>query len=292
MLFCCRAAGRWPGTAQRAANRPDCCNCRCRADAATAAVAAADPASSRRLRPSPASDTRTEVLTLHDIGALGPMTMRGTSAIQGVLLGIKRDEVVTDARLSLTGAMSPSLIPDASNVTVTLNEQYVGTIPVTANHPEFGPLEMPVNPVFFQDRNRLNFRFTGRYTQDCNDPLSGLLWSTVSDKSTLTLTIARLPPRRESGAPAAAVVRRECAAEADPAVQPGGKSEQRGAAGVGDRGLLVRQAGRLSRHALPGRQRAAARGQCRGGGVGPGYSSWPQRAAGARAVGCGSGQSQ
>jgi cellulose synthase (UDP-forming) len=145
----------------------------------------------------PTSDTRTEVLTLHDIGAVGPMTMRGTSAIQGVLLGVKQDEVVTDARLSLTGAMSPSLIPDASNVTVTLNEQYVGTIPVTANHPEFGPLDIPINPVFFQDRNRLNFRFTGRYAQDCNDPLSGLLWSTVSDKSTLTLTITRLPPRRD-----------------------------------------------------------------------------------------------
>jgi cellulose synthase (UDP-forming) len=147
--------------------------------------------------PAQASDTRTEVLTLHDIGALGPMTMRGTSAIQGVLLGIRRDEVVTDAHLSLSGTMSPALIPDASNVTVTLNEQYVGTIPVTPNHPEFGPLDMPVNPVFFQDRNRLNFRFTGRYTQECNDPLSGLLWATVSDKSTLTLTIARLEPRRD-----------------------------------------------------------------------------------------------
>jgi cellulose synthase (UDP-forming) len=144
----------------------------------------------------PASDTRTEVLTLHDLGAVGPMTMRGISPIQGILLGIKRDEVVTDARFSLVGSMSPALIPDASNVTVTLNEQYVGTIPVTANHPEFGPLEMPVSPVFFQDRNRLNFRFTGRYAQDYNDPLSGLLWSTVSDKSTLALTIARLPPQR------------------------------------------------------------------------------------------------
>ena len=73
-----------------------------------------------------AADTRTEILTLHDLGVPGPMTMRGASAIQGVLLGIGRDEVVTDARLSLVGAMSPSLIPDASNVTVTLNEQYVG----------------------------------------------------------------------------------------------------------------------------------------------------------------------
>ena len=143
------------------------------------------------------ADVRTEVLSLRDLGAFGPMTMRGSSTIQGVLFGVRQDEVVTDARLSLSGAVSPSLIPDQSNVTVTLNEQYVGTIPVTQGHAEFGPLDMPVNPVFFQDRNRLNFRFTGRYTQDCNDPLSGLLWATVSDRSTLTLTIARLPPQRD-----------------------------------------------------------------------------------------------
>ncbi len=145
----------------------------------------------------PASDTRTVELTLHDLGALGPMTMRGTSTIQGLIFGIRADEVVTSARLSLSGAMSPALLPDTSNVTVTLNEQYVGTIPVTPSRAEFGPLEMSINPVFFQDRNRMNFRFTGRYTQDCNDPLSGLLWSTISDRSTLTLSIVRLPPRRD-----------------------------------------------------------------------------------------------
>ncbi len=129
--------------------------------------------------------------------AAAAMTMRGTSVIQGVLFGIRGDEVVTDARLSLSGAMSPSLIPELSAVTVTLNEQYVGTIQAERDRPQFGPLEMPVNPVFFQDRNRLNFRFSGRYTQECNDPLSGLLWATVSERSTLTLTIARLPPQRD-----------------------------------------------------------------------------------------------
>ena len=124
------------------------------------------------------------------------MTMRGTSEIQGVLFGIRTDEVVVAAELALSGAMSPALIPEFSNVTVTLNEQYVGTIPADRDHPAFGPLTMPVNPVFFQDNNRLNFRFTGRYTTDCNDPLSGLLWATVSDTSTLTLTLARLPAQR------------------------------------------------------------------------------------------------
>ena len=64
---------------------------------------------------------------------------------------------MTDARLSLSGAMSPTLLPDTSNITVTLNEQYVGTIPVNTNRPEFGPLEMSINPVFFQNSQPAQF---------------------------------------------------------------------------------------------------------------------------------------
>jgi cellulose synthase (UDP-forming) len=150
----------------------------------------------------PASDaaktqTRQLVLTIHQLGALGPLTLRGTSELQGVQFGIRADEVVTGATLNLSGAMSPALIPEFSNVTVTLNEQYVGTIPVNRDQPRFENFELPVSPVFFQDNNRLNFRFTGRYTPECNDPLSGLLWSTISDTSTLTLTLERLPPQRD-----------------------------------------------------------------------------------------------
>jgi len=144
----------------------------------------------------PPAGVRTVVFTLKQLGALGPMTLRGTSELQGLEFGIRSDEVVTAAQLSLNGALSPALIPEFSNVTVTLNEQYVGTIPVTPDQPRY-QLQMPVNPVFFQDNNRLNFRFSGRYVRDCNDPLSGLLWAIVSDTSTLTLTLARLPPQRE-----------------------------------------------------------------------------------------------
>jgi cellulose synthase (UDP-forming) len=144
-----------------------------------------------------APQTRKLVLTIHELGALGPLTLRGTSELQGVQFGIRADEVVTAASLNLSGATSPALIPEFSNVTVTLNEQYVGTIPVNHDQPRFQNLEMPVSPVFFQDNNRLNFRFSGRYTPECNDPLSGLLWATISDTSTLTLTLERLPAQRD-----------------------------------------------------------------------------------------------
>jgi cellulose synthase (UDP-forming) len=158
--------------------------------AAVAPVAANVPAPAP---PALGPGMRRLVLTLGQLGASGPMTMRGTSEIQGVMFGVRADEVVVGAELTLSGATSPALIPEYSNVTVTLNEQYVSTIPADREHPVFGPLPMQINPVFFQDNNRLNFRFAGRYTNDCNDPLSGLLWATVSDTSTLTLTLARLP---------------------------------------------------------------------------------------------------
>ncbi len=165
-----------------------------------APAAAATQAQSGSFEPSSglaAAQTRTLVLTVHQLGALGPLTLRGTSELQGVQFGIRADEVVTAATLNLSGAMSPALIPEFSNVTVTLNEQYVGTIPVNRDQPRFENLVLPVNSIFFQDNNRLNFRFTGRYTPECNDPLSGLLWSTISDSSTLTLTLERLPPQRD-----------------------------------------------------------------------------------------------
>ncbi len=140
--------------------------------------------------------TRQLVLTLRQLGAKGPLALRGTSALQGVEFGVRADEVVTAATLNLSGAMSPSLIPEFSNVTVTLNEEYVGTVPVAKGQTNFTS-EMPISPVFFQDLNRLNFRFTGRYTPECNDPLSGLLWSTIYDSSTMTLTLQRLPAQRD-----------------------------------------------------------------------------------------------
>ncbi|MCS6932559.1 MAG: cellulose biosynthesis cyclic di-GMP-binding regulatory protein BcsB, partial [Acetobacteraceae bacterium] len=152
-------------------------------------AAAAPPAAI----PPPPAETRQVTLTLRQLGLGGPMQLRGTSDLQGVVFGVRADEVVTDARLVLTGAASPALIPALSQLLVTLNDEFVGVVQPDRSRPAFGPVEMPLDPVVFTEVNRLNFRFSGRYTEECNDPLSGLLWLTVSDQSTLRLTLARLP---------------------------------------------------------------------------------------------------
>ncbi|WP_431285732.1 UDP-forming cellulose synthase catalytic subunit [Humitalea sp. 24SJ18S-53] len=144
--------------------------------------------------PEGARDVR---LLLRDLGLRAPMQLRGISDLQGVLFGLRADEVVTGGRLSLAGGASPSLIPSLSQIAITLNEQAVGTVMLDPTRQTFGPLEFELDPLFFSEINRLNFRFSGRYAQECNDPLSGLLWATVSDLSTVSLRIERLPPVRD-----------------------------------------------------------------------------------------------
>ena len=146
--------------------------------------------------PAPGPGSRTVVYTLHQLGASGPLSLRGTAPLQGVRFGIRADEVVTAATLNLDGAVSPALLPDLSNVTVTLNDQYLATIPADRQTPGF-TADVPINPALFQGADDLQFRLSGRVQADCDDPLSGLLWATIADSSTMTLTLQRLPPLRD-----------------------------------------------------------------------------------------------
>ncbi len=157
--------------------------------AAAAAEQAARDAATR-------SATRQVAYTLRQLGAAGPLKLTGAIDQQGVDIGLRPDEVVRAAKLSLSGAMSQSLIPEDSNIAVSLNGRYVGTIPTLRDAPLFN-VEMPVAAELFQANNRLDFRFAGRYAPDCNDSLSPLLWANVADSSTFTLTIERLPPQRD-----------------------------------------------------------------------------------------------
>ncbi|WP_240906366.1 UDP-forming cellulose synthase catalytic subunit [Komagataeibacter xylinus] len=145
------------------------------------------------------SDTEvTRTLSFRDLGATtGPLTLRGYSPLQGLDVVVPANRVVTHAQLTLSGALSPSLLPEASAVTVTLNEQYIGTIKVNPDHPEFGPVTFDVDPLYFTGDNKLNFRFAGEYRRDCNDLFNEILWARISDSSRITLTTVRIAPERK-----------------------------------------------------------------------------------------------
>ncbi|MCF3637852.1 UDP-forming cellulose synthase catalytic subunit, partial [Komagataeibacter intermedius] len=154
---------------------------------------AIDPAAADRI--SDAEVTRT--LTFRNLGATtGPLTLRGYSPLQGLDVVVPANRVVTHAQLTLSGALSPSLLPEASAVTVTLNEQYVGTLKVDPQHPQFGPVSFDIDPLYFTGDNKLNFHFAGEYRRDCNDLFNEILWARISDMSRITLTTVRITPER------------------------------------------------------------------------------------------------
>ena len=165
--------------------------------AAAAAQQPSPPGTEPPAAAAPRDQARQVTLRLNQLGLRGPMQLRGISDLQGLLFGLRAEEVVSDARLVVIGGASPALLPGQSEVAITLNEQVVGSIRPNPAQASFGPLEFSLNPLFFAETNRLNFRFAGRYTTECNDPLSGLLWANISDQSTLQLTIERLPPVRD-----------------------------------------------------------------------------------------------
>jgi len=135
--------------------------------------------------------------SLRQLGLGGPMQLRGDSPLQGLQFGVRADEVVTEARLVLSGAASPALLPEASQLIVTLNDQFIGSVRPDPSRPAYGPVTMPVSPAFFTEINRLNFAFSGRYTAECNDALSDLIWMTVAEGSALHLVLERLPMARD-----------------------------------------------------------------------------------------------
>ncbi len=170
------------------------------ATALVSSLLLAQPALAQVAPPSPVAlpeGTREVTLSLRDLGLTQPLRMHGTADLQGVLFGIRANEVVTAAKLSVSGGASPSLVPSLSQIAVTLNEQALGTIAFDPKRQGFSPVTFEIDPLYFTEINRLNFRFTGRYAAECNDPLSGLLWATVSDLSTLTLRIEKLQQQRD-----------------------------------------------------------------------------------------------
>lgn len=142
------------------------------------------------------TSTITRTLTFRDLGVLGPMTLRGFSPLQGFDIPLPSDEVVTRAQVVLDGALSPSLLPEASSLTLTLNEQYIGTVQVDPKNSRFGPLVFDIDPIFFTRLSHLNFLFAGEYRRDCNDLHNGVLWARVSDLSKIIITTSKLPPVR------------------------------------------------------------------------------------------------
>ena len=138
---------------------------------------------------------RHQRLSLRDLQIRTPIRLAGTQGEIGIPFGMRANEVVSQASLTLNFAWSPALLGDVSQLVVLLNGEVITTIRLQPDNAAGQTLTIPVDPaLFLPGDNRLNLRLIGHYTRDCEDPFHSALWANVSNvRSWFDLTIQTLP---------------------------------------------------------------------------------------------------
>lgn len=142
--------------------------------------------------------SRTLKLSFKDMGQAGLMTLRGVESEGSVGMGVRRDEVVESARLRLVFTFSPALLPALSHLKVLFNEELLQTLVLDKD--KLGraqTVELNIDPRYFTDYNRLRFQFIGHYTMECELPTHTSLWASISNESSLDLSLRKVPLRND-----------------------------------------------------------------------------------------------
>lgn len=136
-----------------------------------------------------------ERVTLKDLRVTTPIRLAGVRGEIGIPFGMRADQVVAGANLTLNFAYSPAMLGDLSQLVVLLNGEVVRTIQLDPGSAAGQVLTIPVNPaLFLPGNNQLNLRLLGHYARDCEDPFHSSLWANISNvRSYFDLTMQPLP---------------------------------------------------------------------------------------------------
>jgi hypothetical protein len=128
----------------------------------------------------------------------GSMVLRGINPTGSVEFGMRSDEVVSKAMLNLEYTPSPALLPVQSQLKVYLNDELMGVLPMTKE--QLGKktfAQMPIDPLYITDFNRVRLEFVGHYRDICENPANSTLWLDVGRSSSLALTYQGLPVQND-----------------------------------------------------------------------------------------------
>lgn len=128
------------------------------------------------------------------MGIHEPIALRGMDPERVLNVGVRADEVVTGATLRLQYTYSPALVFELSHLKITLNDEVVATLPLEkARAGQQVSRDIPLDPRYFTDFNRIAIQFVGHYTMDhCEDLANSALWTDISPATTLVLDTASL----------------------------------------------------------------------------------------------------
>ena len=140
----------------------------------------------------------TRSVPLREIGAWGAIELHGVDHSVYLPMSLRLDETVVGARLKLNYTLSPSLLPELSQLKVLVDDQPLATVVATKGtlgSPQ--RTELVLDPRYFVDYAKLRLQFIGHYTMDCEYPQHSSLWAQVGNDSTLELVTRRLVLRND-----------------------------------------------------------------------------------------------
>lgn len=85
-----------------------------------------------------------------------------------------------------------------SHVKIYLNDELMGVTTITKE--QLGKpnrVQLPINPRYITDFNRIRLVFVGHYQNICENPANSTLWLDVSKSSSLSLRYQTLPVKNE-----------------------------------------------------------------------------------------------
>jgi len=158
------------------------------ADAGTLAAAASQAVPPGEFR---------DLFTLKDAGS-AQIEMRGTDGRHEVYFTLPQTHVVRSAKIHLSYAFSPSLLPQLSHIKLMMNGTLFATVEPApgdrgGSDGKDAEAEFTVPPELLVHSNTLTIEFIGHYTNVCEDPSSTALWARVHRNTYLDIGGDLLP---------------------------------------------------------------------------------------------------
>ena len=142
----------------------------------------------------PAPDGSLETATLRSFNVEPNMKMISVKGLRFIPFTLRADQVVDQARLTLSYDYSPSLLPELSNLSVMLNGAPIGKLRLLRSYAGGATIQLPINAALFKEENVLLLETDKHYTTDCEDPVHESLWLRVDTKaSQLEMAVRPLP---------------------------------------------------------------------------------------------------
>ena len=128
-----------------------------------------------------------DAFSLADAGS-SQIELHGIDSGHGVYFTLPQTHVPRSAKLHISYAFSPSLIPQLSMIKLMMNGTLFATVQPTPNgsggsSTQIGEADFNIPPELLVHNNAFNIQFIGHYVMVCEDPANTTLWARVHRSS-------------------------------------------------------------------------------------------------------------